>query len=269
MTFSVLISCYKNDSPEDLKIALKSIWDEQTVKPAEIIVVKDGPLTPDLNSVIADFSRTAPVKEVPLEKNMGLGVALSIGIQKAGCEYIARMDSDDISLPDRFEKQLKYIEAHPETDLLGGAIDEFETDPEQIVSRRKLPLTNREIYRFIKRRSPFNHVTMFYRKQAILDVGNYQSFPNYEDYWLWSRCAVAGKIFANLPASLVKVRIGNGMLQRRRGLHFALSECKLAYKLHQIEILSFSCMLSNMLLRGGARLMPLPLLTLVYRLLRR
>ena len=109
MKFSVLISSYCKDDPAELSVALKSVWDDQSVKPSEIVIVKDGPLTAQLDAVIDGFAESAPVKIVPLPENRGLGRALAIGVEHCSCELIARMDGDDISMPDRFEKQLSFM----------------------------------------------------------------------------------------------------------------------------------------------------------------
>ena len=268
MNFSVLISSYIKDNPDELTIALKSIWDDQTVKPSEIVIVKDGPLSPELDAVIENFTQHAPVKIVPLEKNQGLGMALAAGVEHCSYDYIARMDGDDISLPDRFAKQIAYMEQHPETAICGGMIQEFSGSPENITGKRVLPLDNNTILQFIKTRNPFNHMSVFFKKQAICDAGNYQHIIGYEDYWLWARVLANGNMGANLPDILVNVRAGKNMLARRRGWNLFKAEIDLAKKLHSVNLLSHLGMLRNMLLKGSIRLMPLFLLSLIYSYLR-
>ncbi|MBR7130597.1 MAG: glycosyltransferase [Lentisphaeria bacterium] len=264
MKFSVLMSSYCKDKPDELLLALRSIWDDQTVKPSEIVIVKDGPLTAELDSVINHFAQSAPVKIVPLPENRGLGLALAEGIKHCSFDYIARMDGDDISLPERFAKQVAFMEQNPDISICGGMIQEFSGSPDNISSKRTLPLSDMEIRKFCKWRSPFNHVTVMYRKKTVLDAGNYQNFLSYEDYWLWARILQKGNRAANLPDILVNVRAGENMLKRRRGWRFFTAEIKLAKKLKSIGIINMSEMLRNMLFRAPARLMPGWLLAWVY-----
>ena len=264
MNFSVLMSSYCKDKPEELKLALKSIWDDQTVKPSEIVIVKDGPLTPELDSVIDVFAQRAPVKIVPLPENRGLGIALAEGVKHCSFDCIARMDGDDISLPDRFEKQVRFMEEHPEISLCGGMIQEFSTSPDNGIGYRVLPTTDAAIRLFCKWRSPFNHMTVMYRKQAVLDAGNYQHFLSYEDYWLWIRVLQRGYQVANLPDVLVKARAGENMLCRRKGWRFCKAEIVLAKKMRAIGMLNFYEMLRNMILRSIVRLLPAGIFAWVY-----
>lgn len=264
MKFSVLMSSYCNDDPEELALALRSIWGDQTRKPDEIVIVKDGPLSEQLDAVIDDFTKSAPVKIVPLPENRGLGLALAEGIAHCSFEYIARMDGDDISVPERFAKQVAFMEQNPDIAICGGMIREFSGFPDNITSKRTLPQTDTEIRHFCKWRSPFNHVTVMFRKQAVLDAGNYQHFLFYEDYWLWARILQKGNRVANLPDILVNVRAGKDMLKRRIGWRFFTAEIKLAKKLKSIGILNMSEMLRNMLFRAPARLMPGWLLGWIY-----
>ena len=268
MKFSVLLSCYFRDNCQELAVALKSIWDDQTVKPAEIVIVKDGPLTPELDATIDDFTKRAPVKLVPLKENKGLGLALAEGLEHCSYEYVARMDGDDISVPDRFEKQVAFIEQHPQTAICGGMIQEFSNSPDNVTGKRILPTNHPDIIKFLSKRNPFNHVTVFFKKQAILDAGNYQHILGYEDYWLWARVLASGQKGSNLPDILVNVRAGENMLQRRRGWKLLKAEIDLAQKLHSINLLSFSGMFRNILLKGGVRLLPTFALKIVYSYLR-
>lgn len=267
MNFSVLLSTYRKDKPNELEIALKSIWDEQIVRPAEIVIVRDGPLSPELDHVLTDFAKSAPVKQIPLKYNQGLGNALRIGLEECSCPYVARMDSDDIAVPIRFKKQTEYLETHPETDILGSAIDEFHTDPDNIYTSRHMPEDNMDIHRFCKRRSPFDHMTLFYRKAFILKVGNYESFDKYEDYWLWIRAVNGGAMCANLPDSLVKVRAGDDMLVRRRGFALFVSEIKLIRKMHEIKFIHFPATIFLFFCRAIPRLLPLWVVRIIYAIL--
>ena len=154
MKFSICSSVYKNDKPEFVRIALDSMLVSQSVKPDEIVLVQDGPVSGGLSSILSEYEKKYPdvMHVIRLEKNGGLGNALKLGVENAKNEIVARMDSDDICLPDRFEKQLAYMDAHPECDIVGGQMTEFIDTPDNIVGRREVPLNNEEIYEFMKSR---------------------------------------------------------------------------------------------------------------------
>ena len=268
MKFSVLISSYYKDDPDELREALHSIWDAQTLKPAEIVIVKDGPLSTELDLVIDDFAKTAPVKIIPLVQNLGLGLALAEGILHCSHSYVARMDGDDISVFNRFEKQLSFMCAHPEVDICGGMIEEFANTPTNVIGKRVLPENHNDIVNFLKKRSPFNHMTVMYKKEIVISAGNYLHFSNYEDYWLWARIIVNGGRCANLPDVLVKVRAGDNMLFRRKGWKFFIKEFEMAFKLKQLGVLTRWEAFCNAVLRGTVRLLPVFFLRMVYRKLR-
>ena len=155
--FSVLISVYAREQSDYLRSALHSVF-EQTVPPTEVVLVEDGPLTTELEAVITDFcEKYNTLKIVKLAKNMGVGNALNIGLSACTYDLVARMDSDDLSLPNRFEAQLKVFEENPEVSVVGGWISEFDNDPQSIISYRKLPQTDRELRRMCQLKNPLNH----------------------------------------------------------------------------------------------------------------
>ena len=212
------MSVYKKDSPEYLKLALESIYDRQTKKPDEIVVVFDGPLTPELNAVLKDFraGKEAIVKYYPQEVNRGLGEALRIGTEKCEGDYILRMDSDDISAPKRFEKQADFVEAHPEIDIVGTDIAEFDLSPDENDKRiRACPADHEDIVRMMKTRNAMNHVTACIKKSALEKCGGYKTMLMVEDYYLWVRMIAVGCRLANINESLVNVRAGSEMISRR------------------------------------------------------
>ena len=225
-TFSVCTSIYKNDKPEFVRVALDSMLVQQSVKPAEIVLVQDGPVPEGLSTLLQEYEVKYPtvMHIIRLEKNGGLGNALKLGVENAKYDICARMDSDDICLPDRFEKQLTYLEAHPECDIVGGQMTEFIGEPDNIIGRREVPLTNEEIYQYMKSRCALNHVTVMFRKQAVLNVGNYQDWFWNEDYYLWVRMMMAKCIFANIPDVAVNVRSGADQYARRGGKKYFDSE---------------------------------------------
>lgn len=224
--FTIITSVYKNDSPEYVRTALDSMLVNQTVKPTEIVLVQDGPVPSELSALLLEYEEKYPevMHIIRLEKNGGLGNALKLGVENAKYDIIARMDSDDICLPDRFEKQLAYLEAHPECDIVGGQMTEFIDRPDNIVGRRAVPLTNDEIYDYMKSRCALNHVTVMFRKEAVLKAGNYQDWFWNEDYYLWVRMMMAGCKFANIPEVAVNVRSGADQYARRGGKKYFDSE---------------------------------------------
>ena len=244
--FSVLMSVYKKDNSVWLKEAIESIF-AQTRKPKEFVVVCDGPLTDNLEAVLTEYKGKITLHR--LEQNSGLGEALRQGVEKCSCEIIARMDSDDISLPDRFEKQLDYFEKHPDTAVLGGWIQEIDGETLQPVAVREVPLTDKEIKKYIKTRSPFNHATVMFKKKAVLEAGNYQPFHLIEDYYLWARISAKGYKFANLPDILLNVRVDKAMYGRRGGLKYFKSNYAMSKKLYELGLISCPTHLFNTAVR--------------------
>ena len=226
MTFSVCTSVYKNDNPEFVREALDSMLVHQSIKPSDIILVQDGPIPAELSSLLKEYEVRYPdvMHVIRLVENKGLGNALRIGVENARFDLIARMDSDDICLEDRFEKQLAFMNVHPDIDIVGGQMTEFIDEPNNIVGVRKVPLTNEEIYQFMKSRCALNHVTVMFRKNAVLKAGNYQDWFWNEDYYLWVRMMIADCRFANLPDVLVNVRSGADQYARRGGRKYFDSE---------------------------------------------
>ena len=218
MRYSVLMSVYKNESPNYLKLALESIYEKQTRKPDEIVVVFDGPIPDELYFVLSDFRKGKEnvVFYYPQEINRGLGEALRIGSEKCTGDYILRMDSDDISDPERFAKQIMYVETHPEIDVLGTNIAEFqESELEENKRIRVCPTEHTDIVKMGKKRNPMNHVTVCIKREALKKCGGYETLLLLEDYYLWLKMIVAGCKLANLNESLVYVRVGNGFNSKR------------------------------------------------------
>lgn len=224
MQFSVLLSVYEKENPEHFALAIESVLN-QTVKPDEIVLVRDGVVPVTLQKSIDQFIETYSdvFTYIPLDKNVGLGEALRCGVEKAKHEWIFRMDTDDISVPDRFEKQIAYIKEHPEVDVLGGQIEEFIGDPQNVVSKRSVPLGHDGIVDFMKVRNPMSHVSVAIKKESLLLVGNYMHAHYVEDYFLWCRMFLQGCTFANLPDTLVLVRVGKDMYRRRGGYRYFCS----------------------------------------------
>lgn len=249
--FTVLISVYKKDDPSFFRIALESVVNEESIKPTEIVLVVDGPVPENINKVIDDLASTYPglFNIIRLKINQGLGVALQKGMKLASNDIVMRMDSDDIAVSDRFKKQLIFMERHPDVAVCGGQISEFIDDANNIVGRRIVPCSNEEIYNYMKSRCAFNHMTVALRRSKVLEVGNYQPWFWNEDYYLWVRMMIAGCKFANLPDTLVNVRVGKDMYARRGSLKYFKSEAKLQKYMWDNGFISFPQYTFNVLVR--------------------
>ena len=247
--FSVCTSVYKNDNPEFVRIAFDSFTKKQTCGPSEVVLVVDGPVSDALFDVIKSYESSDVFHVIWLTENRGLGNALKLGVENAKYPIIARMDSDDISAPDRFEKQLKYLEKHPDCDIVGGQMTEFIDSPDNIVGRRYVPLANEDIYKYMKSRCGLNHVTVMFRKKAVMKAGNYQDWFWNEDYYLWVRMMLTGCKFANLPDVLVNVRSGKDQFARRGGMKYFKSEAKLQKYMLDNKIIPFQQYVFNIFAR--------------------
>ncbi|HCF37875.1 MAG TPA: amylovoran biosynthesis protein AmsE [Thermosipho africanus] len=256
MEFSVLLSVYYKENPEYLKQSLDSIF-YQSMKPTEVILVKDGTLTSELDHIINDYVTTRKeLKVVSLEENQGLGVALNQGLKLCSYELVARMDTDDIAKFNRFEKQLQQFELNPELDVIGSWIDEFIGNKDNIVTQRKVPEYHDQIYSFAKKRCPMNHPSVMFKKDAVLSAGNYQFFPLFEDYYLWVRMLKQGYKFYNIQESLLYFRTSPYTFQKRGGKEYLKNENKLQFTFYRIGFISFPQYISNMILRFFVRLSP-------------
>lgn len=238
--YSVLMSLYYKESPEYFRAALDSMV-YQTIQPDEIVLVKDGPISVELEYVINEFTAKYPnlFSIIQNEKNMGLGISLSRGLNICKNEFVARMDTDDIALLDRCEKQLEYFQQHPEVTILGGQIEEFINEEENIIGKRLVPINDNKLKQYMKKRCPFNHMTVMFRKSDIIKVGNYKHWEWNEDYYLWIRLSEEGFIFANLPDTLVHARVGLEMYQRRGGIKYFRSEKKIQRLMLEKHIISY------------------------------
>ncbi len=270
LKFSILMSIYYKESPTYFDRAMQSLWDEQTVKPDEIILVEDGALTDELYQSIGKWQDKLGdvLKIVSLEDNVGVGRAKNIGIKKCTNELIAVMDTDDVSLPNRFEKQLDVFK-NKNIDVCGAWIDEFVSDEEKLISSRKVPEQQQEIVRFAKSRSPVNHVTAMYKKKTVLNAGNYAEYRTSEDYNLWVKMILTGAKFYNIQESLVNVRVGDEQFGGRRGgLDYAMNEIRLQYEFLTMKFISPYIFVKNLATRIPVRLLPNKFRSFVYRLIR-
>lgn len=218
MNIEVLMSCYIKDRPEFLREAIKSTYEDQTVKPDSFRIIVDGPVGEELNSVLEEYCKKYPevfiLQRLPV--NSGLGLALQAGVSNSKSDYLLRMDADDISNPKRIEKQLKFAELHPDIDVIGTFTAEFIDDwKNHLLSIRELKTEQKEIYEDAKKRTPVSHVSVLLKRSAVISAGNYQDFPVYEDYYLWIRMLKHASVFANIPEVLVYVRTDQNRYQRK------------------------------------------------------
>lgn len=220
------MSVYRNDRPDFVAHAIDSVTKQQSLKTDEIVLIVDGPVPEKLSKLIDGYEKSTDFnfKIIRLPENKGLGNALRIGMESVSNEIVARMDSDDVSVPDRFEKQISFMSNNPDISVCGGQISEFIDDEKNIVAYRHVPLTPDECRRYYQDRDPLNHMSVMFRKSAVMDVGNYQPWHLDEDSYLWGRLLKAGYKIANLPDILVNVRVGKDMYARRGGWKYFKSD---------------------------------------------
>ncbi|MDI5890277.1 glycosyltransferase [Halomonas rhizosphaerae] len=269
MSFSVLLSVYKDESPSYLKQALLSIWDDQLLKPSQIVIVRDGPLTSDLNSVLVDFKAVlgGVLTEVSIDKNVGLGAALNEGLKHCQYELVARMDTDDVALPNRFARQAEFMLENPDVSVCSTWVQEFDQNLKNSQGLRKVPVSHEEIVNFGKRRNPLSHPAVIFRKSAVLGVGGYPPFRKSQDYALWSLLLSRGYKMANIPEVLLHMRTGDGLMARR-GLSYLMHEYRILRFQKDIGFIGWKDYLVNLAIRTTVRLPPAPIKRMLYKLAR-
>lgn len=256
MNFSVLLSLYIKERPSYLKLCLDSLL-LQSLPPSEIVLVKDGPLTLDLEIVIANFAKRCRfLKIVTLSHNQGLGKALNEGLKHCSCDLVARMDTDDIAKPDRFEKQIHIFNEHPEIDVCSAWVEEFIESPKCSVSIKKIPELHEDIVIYAKNRNPVNHPVVMFKKKAVLESGGYQHFPLFEDYYLWVRMLKNGAIFYNIQESLLYFRTSTDMFKRRGGWKYAMLEYHFQRMMLDMDMISYKQFFLNVMTRFPVRIAP-------------
>jgi glycosyltransferase involved in cell wall biosynthesis len=260
---SVLMSVYSRENPEYLHDALQSLV-IQTVQPNEIVLVKDGPLTPELDSVIDDYSHHLSLRVVELQENSGLAQALNSGLRFVSHPWVMRFDTDDICVKDRIEKQIAIIK-EGKYDLFGAQIDEFKTDYHFPIRIRHVPYEYDDIVKYSLRRNPFNHMTVCFRKAIIQELGGYPNIAFMEDYALWLKMIAAGAKVCNLSEILVHVRIGNGMINRRGGSGYIRSEWKLQMLMYSLGMKSVFGVFLDGLARSLIFMSPVGLREFIYQ----
>ena len=260
------MSLYKKERPEYLRPAIDSMLD-QTIMPDEIVIVEDGPLTDELYAAVNEYVNSYPglFNIVPSDTNLGLGLALNIGLQACRNELVARMDTDDISKPNRCEKQLTVFENNPELSIVGAWVDEFYTTPEQIVSTRVVPCKYEDIYQFAKMRSAFNHPAVMYRKSKVMENGGYSSLRRNQDVDLFGRMLFAGCKAENIGESLLWFRSNDDLAKRRKSWENTKSYIDTIKRFWKMGYASFSDYILIAVAQTGMFLMPVKLQHWVYK----
>ena len=266
--FSVLLSIYSKDSPIFLSAALQSIV-EQSLPPNEVVVVKDGPITPPLEDILKDFEQYLPIKYLIQNENLGLGNSLKAGLEICTFSLVARMDSDDIAVKTRFEKQIYFFRNFPNYDIVGSTIREFNQAPGDINLIRKVPEFDQAIKRYSKKRNPMNHMSVMFKKNAVMTSGSYESVLFFEDYYLWLKMIHKGYNFFNIQEPLMYVRVGNDMIGRRHGFSYLAHEINFFKTAMSHGLISKYQMCINIATRFPFRILPKSILTMSYKYLLR
>lgn len=267
--YSVLMSVYKNDKAEFLNLAIASMV-SQTVVPHDFVVVCDGPLTSELDDCLEGWQERLGDELIVMRLaiNHGLGYALNAGLPACGCDVVARMDSDDISRPNRCEVLLAKM-AGENLDLVGGAIEEFDRVPGDMDAVRMPPLSKKDIDIWLKRRNPFNHMSVLFDRHVVDQAGGYEPFPWMEDYWLWARMIAKGCRCANVPDVVVDVRTGEGMYARRSNMAYLRSQVRFFSELRKLGLVDRAGQAKAVVERATATLLPTGLVKLAYNKLLR
>ena len=256
MKYSVLITVYNKDNPQYFEQALNSMIN-QTSRPNEIVIVKDGKINDNLQKVIEKWKEVYKnIVEVNLEKNVGLGMALNEGIKKCKNELIARMDSDDISVVNRCEKQLAMFKKNKKLDIVGCPVLEFVDDISNVIGKRIVPLTNEEIHEYAKKRDPFNHPTVMYKKSSVLKVGGYGDYRKNQDTDLWIKMLHNQCIGANCKDYLLYFRFDNNTYKKRKSWTNTKLLIKIRWNAYKIGFSTLKDFLVVMILQLGIFFMP-------------
>ena len=248
--YSVLMSVYFKENPEYFGAAIESMLD-QSIPPSEFVLICDGKLTEELDKVIDDYTESFPalVRVIRFKENCGLGEALRVGTVSCSNEIVARMDSDDIAVPDRMKWQLEVLQNDPSISVVGGQIQEFFGEIGNFAGIRNVPEQPENICKMAAKRNPMNHMTVTFRKKDVLSAGNYMSFDKFEDYFLWVRMISQGYIFANVKQICVLARVNEKMYERRGGWKYFQQTLKLERYMYSSGFCSKIQFVSNVVVR--------------------
>lgn len=261
---SVVLPVYGGDDPSHFDDAVSSVL-SQTRRPDEVVLVRDGPVPDTLADVLSRLvAAHDPVVVVPFEENRGRAVARQVGIERANGDYVAMMDADDLSLPERLERQARFLDEHSEIDLVGTQIIEIDAESEEHLAVRSLPTDHDDIASLARSRAPVSQSSVMARRDAILAAGNYRDVDRMEDYDLWVRMLVDGARFANIPETLVKARTGDEMYERRGGFEYAREELRMQVEFFRMGFTSLPRAVTNILTRVSIRFVPNRIRAFVY-----
>jgi glycosyltransferase involved in cell wall biosynthesis len=260
------MSVYSKDIPEQLEEALESILVHQTVLPDQVVLVIDGPIPDALSGVLSDWeNRFCQLILVTCIENIGLSNAMNVGLNECEYDVVFRMDADDVSVHNRFEKQLMVFSQNPSVSMVGGFYKQFDSKMEMEVGDRVLPLSFDELKSYGLRRTPINHVTIAFRKKDALEVGGYPDtrLP-FEDWWLALRFLQLNKEIVNIPEFLVNVRSGDSFYSRRSGFSYLKQEVSAMYYMTAEGVMPYYYAITNIIIRAPVRLIPAGLIGFVY-----
>jgi glycosyltransferase involved in cell wall biosynthesis len=263
--FSLLVPVYHGDDPDFFERAVISSTSEQTLQPEQVVIVRDGPVSDAMQRTIDKVAQKleTPVAVVALEKNRGLTTALNSGLDACTNDIVARIDADDVSLPDRFVRQWALIKDG--YDLVGTGMVEFERNTAELGATRVPPVGSKRIREHARTHNPFNHPTMMYRLAALDAIGRYKPFGSMEDYWLGVRLIDSGAKVENIADALVAYRVGSGVFQRRGGFKQAKTEIALQRAMLKIGFITPTQFVRNVVLKGAYRLFPAGLKRVLFR----
>jgi len=269
MQFSVLMAVYNQEKPAYFEAALKSVV-EQTLLPNEIVLIIDGPISTELQTVIDHFKLNYPhlFQIILLDKNMGLGYALQIGVLACSYEIIARMDTDDIALPQRFQKQIDFLKENKSFAIVGANVEEFNSIPGDSKIFKRMPEKGQELIDYAKYRNPFNHPTIVFRKSAVIAAGNYTSeIRLFEDYMLFIRMLLKSYQFYNIQEDLLYFRVGNKSeyIKRRSGLHYLKKELRFLIYAKRLKYLNEWEFIRSICTKPIIRILPTPIILWGYK----
>ena len=263
--FSVLMSVYKNDTPENVKVAIDSILN-QTLQPNQFVIMVDGKIPSKLEKMLDEVCEKNNIIELhKRDKNLGLGLTLNEGIKYCKYDYIARMDSDDYSYPYRFEEEIEYLSKHPEVDIVGSSIEEYDETLNTKLAERVVPESDADIKQYMKKRNGMNHVTAIYKKQSVIEVGSYENYMYFEDYFLWCKMIKNNCQFYNIQKPLMKIRAGDDMAKRRGGLYYSKCIIKFENKIKEMGIINSYIYIYNLIIRLLVANVPNNLRSMLYK----
>lgn len=263
-TLSVLVTVYHRIVPAELQQTLDSLL-AQTRRADDIVIVEDGPLGSELRVLIDAFVANTPeARTIVLARNMGSGPASQAGLKAIDSDFIARLDADDIAFPERFEKQLAYLEANPGIDVLGTALAEFHGDIGTVVGKRVLPESHAELAKYALINSPINNPSVMMRTSAVKDAGGYRDVHHMEDYDLYARMLAGGARFHNLPEALTYFRSSDDVFKRRTGKGMFAAERQMQRNLVSYGLISKPRAVFNLVARTAFRLLPAAALKRAY-----